>query len=96
MLLYGAGKVRLGFSGEKLKADQAPNPPIAPERIKVYGKEVSIVPVSDLVRMKLNSYRDKDRVHVRAMDAAGLITPEVERFLSSELGSRLQHIRQTE
>jgi hypothetical protein len=45
------------------KADQAPNPPIAPERIEIYGKDVSIVSVVDLVRMKLNSYRDKDRVH---------------------------------
>ncbi len=101
MLLYGAEKkairgVHLVFSGEKVKADQAPNPPIAPERIEVYGKDVSIVSVVDLVRMKLNSYRDKDRVHVRAMDGAGLITPEVERGLSAELGSRLQHIRQTE
>src|SRR5258708_29643887 len=88
--------VRLVFSGEKVKTDQAPNPPIAPERIKVYGKEVSIVSIIDLVRMKLNSYRDKDRVHVRAMDAAGLITAEVERGLSAEFQSRLQHIRQTE
>ncbi len=45
------------------------------------------VPVIDLVRMKLNSYRDKDRVHVRGMDAVGLITPEVERALPVELGS---------
>jgi len=101
MLLYGAEKkairgVHLVFSGEQVRADQAANPAIAPERIEVYGKEVSIVPVIDLVRMKLNSYRDKDRVHVRAMDAAGLITPEVEQGLSAELGSRLQHVRQTE
>ncbi len=88
--------VHLVFSGEKVKADQAPNPPISPQRIKVYGKEVWIVPITDLVRMKLNSYRDKDRVHVRAMDAAGLITAEVERGLSAEFQSRLQHIRQTE
>jgi hypothetical protein len=101
MLLYGAEKkavrgVHLVFGGEKVKADQAPNPPLAPEPVKVYSKEVSIVPVSDLVRMKLNSFRDKDRVHIRAMDAAGLITSEVERGLSAELGSRLQHVRQTE
>src|SRR5216683_49876 len=48
MLLYGEEKkairgVHLVFSGEKVKADQAPNPPIAPERIEVYGKDVSIV-----------------------------------------------------
>ena len=101
MLLYGEEKkairgVHLVFSGEKVKSDQAPNPPLAPEPIVLYGKEVSVVPVADLVRMKLNSFRDKDRVHVRAMDTLGLITPVVEQGLSPELRSRLQHIRVTE
>jgi hypothetical protein len=101
MLLYGDEKkairgVHLLFSGEKIKPDQAPNPRLAPERITVHGGDVSVIPVIDLVRMKLNSFRDKDRVHVRGMDAVGLITPEVERALPAELGSRLQHIRQTE
>ena len=52
--------------------------------------------VTDLVRMKLNLFRDKDRVHVRALDAVGLITPELEQGLSMELRSRLQHVRATE
>lgn len=101
MLLYGEEKkavkgIHLIFSGEKVKTGQAPNPSMAPERVKVYGKEVSVVPVLDLVRMKLNAFRDKDRVHVRAMDTVGLITPEVEEKLSKELRSRLQHVRTTE
>ena len=101
MLLYGDEKkavrgVHLIFGGEEVKAGQAPNPPIAPERIELYGKEVSIVPITDLVGMKLNAYRDKDRVHVRALDAAGLITAEVERALSAEHHSRLKHIRETD
>ena len=50
----------------------------------------------DLVRMKLSSYRDKDRVHVRGMDAAGLITADVERGLSEELLARLRNVRETE
>ncbi len=88
--------VHLLFSSEKVRPNQTPNPPLAPERITIYGKEVSIIPVGDLVRMKLNSYRDKDRVHVRAMDAVGLITPDVERALPADLHSRLQHVRTTE
>jgi hypothetical protein len=101
MLLYGEEKkavrgVHLVFAGEAVKANQAPNPPIAPDRIKIYGKEVSVVPLVDLLRMKLNAFRDKDRVHVRAMDEIGMITPEIEEKLSAELRSRLQHIRQTE
>jgi len=31
---------------------------------------VLIAPVADLVKMKLTSFRDKDRVHVRDMDVS--------------------------
>jgi hypothetical protein len=101
MLLYGEEKkavkgVHLVFTGEAVKANQAPNPAIAPERIRIYGKDVSVVPVGDLVRMKLNAFRDKDRVHVRAMDEIGMITPEIESELSPELRSRLKHVRETD
>src|SRR5271157_5867470 len=100
MLLYGATEsaknaVHLIFSGEKVRPNQAtPNPPILPEKKVIHGREVLVVPVADLVRMKLSSYRDKDRVHIRSMDAAGLITREVEEGLPDELHSRLQHVRE--
>jgi hypothetical protein len=55
-----------------------------------------VIPVADLVRMKLTSFRDKDRVHVRSMDAAGLITEDVEKALAPELAERLKHGRETE
>lgn len=102
MLLYGEtdsarNAVHLIFSGELVRPNQAsPNPPIAPEKKWIHGGEVMVIPVADLVRMKLSSFRDKDRVHVRSMDAAGLITPEVEAHLSAELSTRLQHVRATE
>ena len=102
MLLYGSTEsarnaVHLIFSGEKVRPNQAtPNPPILPEKKVIHGQEVLVVPVADLVRMKLSSYRDKDRVHIRSMDAAGLITRELEEGLPDELRSRLQHVRETE
>jgi hypothetical protein len=102
MLLYGSTEsaknaVHLIFSGEKVRPNQAtPNPPIHPEKKVIHGREVLVVAVADLVRMKLSSYRDKDRVHIRSMDAAGLITREVEKGLPDELRSRLQHVRETE
>jgi len=101
MLLYGDEKsavrgIHLIFSGESVKTGQAPNPDIAPEPITIYGQDVAVVSVADLVRMKLNSYRDKDRVHLRALDAVGLITPEIDQNLSAELQSRLRNIRATE
>ncbi|MGO8672248.1 MAG: hypothetical protein ACLQVD_12885 [Capsulimonadaceae bacterium] len=102
MLLYAETEsarnaVHLIFSGEKERPNQATaNPPIVPETMSILGKAANIIPVADLVRMKLSSFRDKDRVHVRSMDAAGLITPQVEQALPAELQTRLQHVRDTE
>jgi len=102
MLLYGEtnsarNAVHLLFSGEKVRPNQTtPNPPIQPEKKSILGVEVFIIPVADLVQMKLSAYRDKDRVHIRSMDAAGLITAEVEGTLPVELQARLRHTRETE
>jgi hypothetical protein len=102
MLLHGPSDsaknaVHLIFSGERVKPNQAaPNPSIQPERKAVLGRQVFVIPVADLVQMKLSAYRDKDRVHIRAMDAAGLITPEVEHRLPGELYGRLRYTRETE
>jgi hypothetical protein len=57
---------------------------------------VLLAPVADLVRMKLTSYRLKDRVHIQDMDGAGLIAAEVEGALPSELRRRLAEIRSTQ
>jgi hypothetical protein len=57
---------------------------------------VLLAPVRDLVRMKLVSYRLKDRVHIQDLDRAGLITPETEAELTPELRLRLDEIRATE
>ena len=102
MLVYGdtasaKNAVHLIFSGEKVRLTYpVPAPPIEPERKHIHGKEVMVIPVADLVRMKLTSYRDKDRVHIRSLDAAGLITHEVESRLTPELLARLKHIQETE
>jgi len=55
-----------------------------------------IAPVADLVKMKLTSFRDKDRVHVRDMDGVGLITPEIEAGLPEPLRQRLAEVRASE
>jgi hypothetical protein len=102
MLLYGdtdsaKNAVHLIFSGEKVRPSQAtPNPVIDPEKKRILGESVFVIPLLDLMRMKLSAYRYKDRVHVQSMDAAGLITPQVEAALPTELRARLQHIRETE
>lgn len=102
MLLYGEtnsarNAVHLLYEEEKVKATQLESHPrINPVRAGLHGRDFQVIPIGDLVRMKLSSYRDKDRVHVRGMDAAGLITRDVEQGLSAELMVRLRHVRETE
>src|SRR5579862_578071 len=87
--------VHLLFIREKVRKEYAEPVPAFSQAVR-YENGVSIVPVADLVKMKLTSYRDKDRVHVRDMDGVGLITKEVEADLSPILLERLRHIRATE
>ena len=102
MLIYGptesAGNaVHLVFSGEKVRPTQAtPNPPIRPDLKHVHGKDVLVIPLLHLIRMKLSSNRLKDQVHIKSMDAAGLITSGAEATLTPELAARLKHVRETE
>lgn len=39
---------------------------------------VMLAPIADVVRMKLTSFRLRDQVHLKDLDAVGLITPEIE------------------
>ena len=57
---------------------------------------ILLAPVSDLVRMKLTSFRLRDKTHVIDMDSVGLITPEIEAALSDPLRRRLQQVREEE
>jgi hypothetical protein len=102
MLLYGESDsarnaIHLLFSEEKVRPNQAsPNPAIEPQRKTFLGRTVAVVPIVDLLRMKLSSYRLKDQVHVQVMDASGLITPEVVASLPPDLQERLKLVRQAE
>ena len=87
--------VHLVFVGEKVRKEYTEPVPAFSQPAR-YGNGISIISVADLVKMKLTSFRDKDRVHVRDMDGVGLITPEVEAGLSPALAERLRHIRSTE
>jgi hypothetical protein len=87
--------VHLLFVREKVRKDYAEAVPDFSPAVR-YENRISVVSVADLVKMKLTSFRDKDRVHVRDLDGVGLITPEVEAVLSATLKSRLDEIRATE
>src|SRR6185312_3846379 len=55
-----------------------------------------LAPVADLVKMKLTSFRLKDQTHLKDLDEAGLITPEIEAGLSEPLRERLKEERASE
>jgi hypothetical protein len=57
---------------------------------------ILLAPVADLVRMKLTSFRLKDKVHLLDMDSVGLITPEIEEALPEALRTRLEQVRKEE
>jgi hypothetical protein len=63
--------VHVVIAGEMVKAgEHAPNPDVEPSERTV---DFRTVPFETLVRMKLNSFRDKDRVHLRDMISLGMI-----------------------
>lgn len=57
---------------------------------------ILLATVESLVRMKLTSFRLRDRVHVQDLDAVGLITPDIEAGLRDQLRLRLEEVRRTE
>ena len=84
--------VQLVFVEEKVRADYLePAPAFSPPVRTVEG--VLLAPVVDLVRMKLTSFRLRDRVHLKDMDSVGLITAEIESGLSAALRDRLRSVR---
>jgi hypothetical protein len=86
--------VHLLFVGERVLSDDLePVPASEPVRTK---EGILIAPVADLVRMKLTSFRLKDKVHIQDLDGVGLITPEIEQVLSEPLRERLAEVRATE
>jgi len=86
--------VHLVFVKEKVRPDYVAPVPEFSSPSKLEG--LLVAPVADLVRMKLTSFRLKDRVHIQDLDGVGLITPEIEAALPDILRERLAQVRATE
>jgi len=83
--------IHLVFAGERVRPDAVePTPEMGPYR-KLRG--LRLIPLADLVRMKLTSFRLKDQTHLKDLDEARLITPDVEAGLSPILAERLAQVR---
>ncbi len=87
--------VHMVFVGEKVRPEYVEPVPGFSTPIRT-AEGILLAPVAHLVRMKLTSYRLKDRVHIQDMDAVGLITPDVENQLSEVLRERLREVRAAE
>lgn len=85
--------VHIVLAGEKVRPDyESPAPDVAesekPENFRVVSLEA-------LVRMKLTSYRDKDRTHLRDLLEIGLIEGSWTARFSPTLAARLQQLIDT-
>jgi hypothetical protein len=87
--------VHLLFVREKVRPDYLEAVPgFSVPTITAEG--ILLASVSDLLRMKLTSFRLRDKTHVIDMDSVGLITPEIEGALPDSLRLRLQQVRAEE
>ena len=80
--------IHILLANRKVKESYASTSPDVDQSIEIDRKQ--IVQLSELVRMKLNSYRDKDRTHLRDMIGVGLIDETWPSQYESPLDERLQ------
>jgi hypothetical protein len=85
--------VHILFAGERVRQeDLLPAPEL---HIDQEHHAYRLLNLKELVRMKLTSYRDKDRTHLRDLLDVGLIDHTWPAKLPPELAARLQHILDT-
>ena len=98
MFLDGQGAksrdaVHVLFSGERVRQEYAAPVPDVLESESFTGFRV--LKLEALVGMKLTSFRDKDRTHLRDMIGVGLVDAKWPEKFSPELASRLQQLLDT-
>jgi len=82
--------VRVLIAGRKVRAEyESPAPDVLDSE---RGQDFQVVSLLALVEMKLNSFRDKDRTHLRDMLEIGLIDSTWPARFSPTLGARLQEL----
>ncbi len=80
--------VHVVFAGKKVR-DEYPEPVPDIDEYELIA-DARTLPLERLVRMKLTSFRDKDRVHIRDMISIGIIDESWLERLSPELRVRLE------
>jgi hypothetical protein len=82
--------VHVVFAGEKVRPTYPEPVPLIEDFVLMQAAKT--LPLESLVRMKLTSNRDKDRVHIRDMVSVGLIDKSWNERFSPELRDRLQQL----
>jgi len=83
------------FVGEKARPNHLETVPDFSAPV-VTKDGILLAPIPQLLRMKLTSFRMKDRMHIIDLDSVGLITPEIEQGLPEALRDRLEQVRREE
>jgi hypothetical protein len=82
--------IHILLAGVKVRADYPTATPRIDQVANMDGKQ--IVALEALVEMKLNSFRDKDRTHLRDMIQVGLIDSNWPGRYAKQLGDRLKDL----
>lgn len=82
--------VHIVFAAEKVRADHASTAPDVSESEET--EAFRLLSLDALVRMKLTSFRDKDRVHLRDLMDVGLVDASWLEHVPAALRSRLQEL----
>ncbi len=82
--------VHVVFAGEKVRSDYVEPSPSVEESERL--GDITVLELPALVRMKLTSFRDKDRTHIRDLIGIGLIDESWPGRLAPALADRLQSI----
>jgi hypothetical protein len=85
--------VHLVWADERVRPSYAAPSPSVSEAVRDPGGFM-VLDLPALVRMKLTSFRDIDRVHLADLLEVGLITARVRSSLPPELAARLDTVRQ--
>lgn len=86
--------VHMVFAGERVRAAYLEAVPELAEPRLVRG--LPLISIDGLVRMKLTSFWLKDQTHLKDMDEAGLITPNIEAGLPEVFRERLRQVREAD
>ena len=85
--------IHIVFASEKVRAENLlPAPDVAESEAVEHFR---LITLEALVRMKLTSYRDKDRTHLRDLIEVGLVDASWLARVPDVLQERLRHILQT-